>query len=130
MLVFIGVLSLRPTPDTTAVSAGGTWDSGIARLSDPHARTTRANTSGVPGRDFGRHVVMCGYEVVYKGFLLLLGIPVYLGMKYAAARRGTHVVATGVAESVAAHGAELHLPTDLDAALARVIEAERRQMAR
>ncbi|MER6591112.1 amino acid permease [Micromonospora purpureochromogenes] len=45
-----------------------------------------------------------GYEVVYKGFLLLLlGIPVFLGMRWAAARRGAHVVAAGVAESVTAH---------------------------
>lgn len=72
-----------------------------------------------------------GYEVVYKGFLLLLaGIPVFLAMKYLAARRGDHVVATGVAESVAAHGDELHLPADLDAALAEVIEAERRKSER
>jgi basic amino acid/polyamine antiporter, APA family len=66
-----------------------------------------------------------GYEVVYKGFLLLLlGIPVYLWMRYSAARRGAHVVATGLAESVAAHGDQLHLPADLDAALAEVIETE------
>jgi APA family basic amino acid/polyamine antiporter len=69
-----------------------------------------------------------GYEVVYKGFLLLLaGIPVFLGMKYLAARRGAHLVATGVAESVAAHGDELHLPADLDAALAEVIAAEQKK---
>jgi APA family basic amino acid/polyamine antiporter len=65
-----------------------------------------------------------GYEVVYKGFLLLLcGIPVYLWMKFSAARHGGHVVAAGVAESVTAHSDELHieLPADLDAALARVM---------
>jgi APA family basic amino acid/polyamine antiporter len=71
-----------------------------------------------------------GYEVVYKGFLLLLlGIPVYLWMKYSAARRGAHVVATGLAESVASHSAELRLPDDLDAAIAEVIRAERPKMA-
>ncbi|MGE5830420.1 MAG: amino acid permease [Micromonosporaceae bacterium] len=70
-----------------------------------------------------------GYEVVYKGFLLLLlGIPVFLGMRYAAARRGRHVVATGLAESVAEHGDELNLPADLDAALADLIEGERRKL--
>jgi basic amino acid/polyamine antiporter, APA family len=69
-----------------------------------------------------------GYEVVYKGFLLLLlGIPVYLGMKYAAARRGVHVIATGVAESVAAHTEQL-LPKDLDAALVQVVESEQRRL--
>jgi APA family basic amino acid/polyamine antiporter len=71
-----------------------------------------------------------GYEVVYKGFLLLLlGIPVYLWMKYSAARRGAHVVAAGLAESIASHSAELRLPDDLDAAIAEVIEVERRKMA-
>jgi APA family basic amino acid/polyamine antiporter len=70
-----------------------------------------------------------GYEVVYKGFmLLLLGIPVFLWMKYAAYRHGTPVVATGVAESVVAHGDELHLPADLDAALAEVIAEEQRKL--
>lgn len=70
-----------------------------------------------------------GYEVVYKGFLLLLlGIPVFLGMRYAAARQGRHVVATGLAESVAEHGDELNLPADLDAALADLIEGERKKL--
>ncbi|HET6213851.1 MAG TPA: amino acid permease [Micromonosporaceae bacterium] len=70
-----------------------------------------------------------GYEVVYKGFLLLLlGIPVFLGMKYAAARHGAHLVAAGVAESVAEHGDELRLPADLDAALAEVIAVERKKL--
>lgn len=65
-----------------------------------------------------------GYAVVYQGFiLLLLGIPVYVGMKYAAVRRGGHVVAAGLAEDVAAHAPELHLPDDLDAALARLTAA-------
>jgi hypothetical protein len=50
-------------------------------------------------------------------------------MKYSASRRGSRVVATGVAESVAAHGDELHLPADLDAALAAVIAEERRTLA-
>jgi APA family basic amino acid/polyamine antiporter len=64
-----------------------------------------------------------GYEVVYKGMLLMLaGIPVYLGMKWSASRHGITPVATGVAESVAAHRDELHLPADLDAALARLID--------
>jgi hypothetical protein len=49
-------------------------------------------------------------------------------MKYSAARHGTHVVAAGLAESVAAHGDELHLPADLDAALAEVIAAEQRRV--
>jgi basic amino acid/polyamine antiporter, APA family len=73
-----------------------------------------------------------GYEVVYKGFiLLLLGIPVYLWMKYRAARGGAHIVATGMAESVTAHSDELHLhlPSDLDAALADVISAEHRKVS-
>jgi APA family basic amino acid/polyamine antiporter len=71
-----------------------------------------------------------GYEVVYKGFLLVLaGIPVYLAMKYLAARRGEHIVATGLAESVAAHGDELKLPADLDAALAKVIADEQKRSA-
>jgi APA family basic amino acid/polyamine antiporter len=40
-----------------------------------------------------------GYEVVYKGFLLLLlGIPVFLWMKFSATRKGQVVVPTGVAE--------------------------------
>jgi APA family basic amino acid/polyamine antiporter len=48
-----------------------------------------------------------GYEVVYKGFLLLLlGIPVFLWMKYTAARRGQAVVPTGVAEDFVARPAE------------------------
>jgi APA family basic amino acid/polyamine antiporter len=69
-----------------------------------------------------------GYEVVYKGFLLLLlGIPVFLWMKHSAARRGEHVVAAGVAESVAAHSEHLHLPEDLDAAIAKVIEEEQKK---
>jgi APA family basic amino acid/polyamine antiporter len=69
-----------------------------------------------------------GYEVVYKGFLLLLlGIPVYLWMRWSAARHGATPVAAGVAESVAAHRTELHLPDDLDAALARLIDEHREQ---
>lgn len=72
-----------------------------------------------------------GYEVVYKGFLLLLlGIPVFLGMRYAAARRGAHLVPDGVAESVTAHSEELRLPADLDAALAEVIEVEQKRLGR
>ncbi|HEX2355511.1 MAG TPA: amino acid permease [Micromonosporaceae bacterium] len=40
-----------------------------------------------------------GYEVVYKGFLLLLlGIPVFLWMKFSATRKGQVVVPTGAAE--------------------------------
>jgi APA family basic amino acid/polyamine antiporter len=70
-----------------------------------------------------------GYEVVYKGFLLLLlGIPVFLVMRYVAARRGLHVVATGLAESVAEHGDDLNLPVDLDGALADLIEVERTKL--
>ncbi|HET8661374.1 MAG TPA: hypothetical protein VFM55_20550, partial [Micromonosporaceae bacterium] len=70
-----------------------------------------------------------GYEVVYKGFLLiLLGIPVFLWMRYATARRGGHVVAAGVAESVTAHSEELRLPADLDAALAEVVKVERERL--
>jgi APA family basic amino acid/polyamine antiporter len=48
-----------------------------------------------------------GYEVVYKGFLLLLlGIPVYLWMRYRAARQ---------------------LPHDIDSAIAQVISDEHRK---
>jgi APA family basic amino acid/polyamine antiporter len=69
-----------------------------------------------------------GYEVVYKGFLLLLlGIPVFLWMKYAAARRGERVVAGGAAESLAAHGIGTFLPHDMDAAIVEVIEVEKRK---
>jgi APA family basic amino acid/polyamine antiporter len=60
-----------------------------------------------------------GYEIVYKGVLLLLaGIPVYIWMKFSAARHGVTPVATGVAESVVAQRDKLHLPADLEAALA------------
>ncbi len=66
-----------------------------------------------------------GYAVVYQGFiLLLLGIPVFCGMKFAAARKGTRVVATGTAEAILAHRIELHLPDDLDAALEQLTAAE------
>jgi APA family basic amino acid/polyamine antiporter len=65
-----------------------------------------------------------GYEVVYKGFLLLLlGIPVYVGMKYAAARR--YARALTVAPATAANGNGPAHPTDFDHAIAKVIEAER-----
>ncbi|HEX7744743.1 MAG TPA: amino acid permease [Micromonosporaceae bacterium] len=70
-----------------------------------------------------------GYQVVYRGFLLLLlGIPVFLWMKYAAARRGERVVATGVAESLSTHGAGALMPPDMDAAIVEVIEVEQRKL--
>jgi hypothetical protein len=53
---------------------------------------------------------------------------VFLGLRYTAARRGRHVVATGLAESVAEHGDELNRPADLDAALADLIEVERKKL--
>jgi APA family basic amino acid/polyamine antiporter len=70
-----------------------------------------------------------GYEVVYKGFLLLLlGIPVYLWMRYAAARRGETVIAAGAAEAIAAHSTLL--PSDMDEAIVEVIEVERRKLGK
>lgn len=70
-----------------------------------------------------------GYQVVYRGLLLLLlGIPVFLWMKYAAARRGERVVAAGVAESMATHGAGSLLPADMDAAIVEVIADEQRKL--
>jgi APA family basic amino acid/polyamine antiporter len=73
-------------------------------------------------------VAGAGAGVVYKGFLLLLlGIPVFLGMRYAAVRRGAHVVATGLAEDAANHSHRL-LPQDFDAALVRVVEDEQRRL--
>jgi len=66
-----------------------------------------------------------GYAVVYQGFiLLLLGIPVFCWMKFAAARKGTRVVATGTAQAILAHRTELHLPDDLDAALEQLTATE------
>jgi APA family basic amino acid/polyamine antiporter len=48
-----------------------------------------------------------GYEVVYKGFLLLLlGIPVFLWMKFSAARAGQIVVPAGAAEDFLARPSE------------------------
>jgi basic amino acid/polyamine antiporter, APA family len=48
-----------------------------------------------------------GYEIVYKGFLLLLlGIPVFLWIKFSAARSGQILVPTGVAEDFVAHPSE------------------------
>ncbi len=60
-----------------------------------------------------------GYEVVYKGFLLLLlGIPVYLWMKYRAARRPIGTAPADV---------RLVMPGDVDAAIAEVISDEHRK---
>jgi APA family basic amino acid/polyamine antiporter len=65
-----------------------------------------------------------GYEVVYKGFLLLLlGIPVYLWMKYTAARRGEPVLSPEPDATL------MRVPDDFDQAIAGVIEVEKRKMA-
>lgn len=67
-----------------------------------------------------------GYEVVYKGFLLLLaGIPVYLWMKYSASRHGATVVAAGVADAVVARRDDPYLPADPDAEPAGFVPAAR-----
>jgi hypothetical protein len=63
-----------------------------------------------------------GYEVVYKGFLLLLlGIPVYLWMKYRSAR---HAVGTPLVGD-----RRIVMPGDVDAAIADVISDEHRKVS-
>ncbi len=70
-----------------------------------------------------------GYEVVYKGFLLLLlGIPVYLWMRYSAARGGAQVVAAAGAGAVAERSDVPLVPDDMDAAIAQVITVEQRKL--
>jgi APA family basic amino acid/polyamine antiporter len=57
-----------------------------------------------------------GYEVVYKGFLLLLlGIPVFLWMKFNASRRGQVIVPAGVAEDFVARPTEKLVGEPVDA---------------
>ena len=92
------------------------------------------------GRQFALHAVIgglalvysiwmvsgSGYEVVYKGFLLLLlGIPVYVVMKYTAARRYARALTVpppAASESVP--------PAGFDHAVAQVIAADRREPTR
>jgi APA family basic amino acid/polyamine antiporter len=70
-----------------------------------------------------------GYEIVYKGFLLLLlGIPVYLWMKYSSARAGARVVATGTAEDIVTRS-DATVPKDMDAAIAEMIAVEQHKLA-